>query len=36
VDARIGHLRAIDYHDGQEMFESNPEMPFISFVESVT
>jgi hypothetical protein len=32
----MGQLRAIDYDNGQEIFESYQEMPFIRFLESVT
>jgi hypothetical protein len=35
VDARMGYLRAIDYDNGQEIFESPQEMPFARFLESV-
>jgi len=35
VDARMGHLRAIDYENGQDIFEIYQEMPFIRFLESV-
>jgi hypothetical protein len=36
VDARKGEPRAIDYENGQDIFESYQEMPFIRFLESVT
>ena len=35
VDARMGHLRAIDYDNGRDMFEIYQDMPFIRFLESV-
>jgi hypothetical protein len=31
----MGHLRAIDYENGQDIFEIYQEMPFIRFLESV-
>ena len=33
LDARMGHVRAIDYDNGLEIFESYQQMPFIRFLE---
>ena len=32
----MGQFRAIDYENGQDIFESYQEIPFIRFLESVT